>query len=117
MRMSDTEPKINFVLLKNGDEILTKIYQTNDENILCFKEPLIIKRLENQNGFDINLNKWIPYTDDILIQINRNDIVTKSTINESLEEYYDSILNKIDTNVNDNTQDKYILPTDSITLH
>ncbi len=111
-RMSDPVDAINFILMKNGDEVIARVYNTTDDNILCFENPLVIRRLENQNGFDINLNKWIPYTEDILLPVNRNSIVTKTTINSSLEEYYESIVYKIETNneehLNNNIQDKFL---------
>ena len=112
-RMSDPVDAINFILMKNGDEVIARVYNTTDDNILCFENPLVIRRLENQNGFDINLNKWIPYTEDILLPVNRNSIVTKTTINSSLEEYYESIVYKIETNNeehlnNNNIQDKFL---------
>ena len=90
-----------FMLMANGDEVITKMYETDDDNVVCFKNPLIISRYEHETGFNIQLDKWIPYSDNIVFPVNKETIMTHSIINKSLDEYYNNMVNKINNDDQD----------------
>jgi len=90
------EQKIHILMMNNGDEILGRVYETDEKDIICIEKPLIISRYESENGFNIHLNKWVPYSDDTYYLVNTSNIMTHAPVTNNLVKFYSISLDKIE---------------------
>ena len=102
------------IKLISGEEIISKVSYCPDEDKLILDKPLAVENAKQRKGnieiSGFSLKEWITASFDDMFIVNRNHILTITELDETIQEFYEKTLKKIDHNKNLNDQDKNKLP-------
>jgi hypothetical protein len=86
------------IKLSSGEEIIAKVcYLPEEESILVENPKLVDSKNTNKNGKQVNgfiLKDWINSTYDNMFVIKMNQIITMTELDERIQEYYLTNINK-----------------------
>jgi hypothetical protein len=116
MRINESTYPLKVIKLINGDTIIARVDYTEKESNEHFtvSEAMRIVSFdsdyppEDYGASTIALIRWNPFTDDEYITINVNRVITISNVSSTFLKYYESAINKVQT-------EDHILDTDNIT--
>lgn len=84
--------KVYHIRLINGDEIISEIDSENKTSITIIN-PLVVEELKNpETGTSSIILSKYSLSDDSNIKINKNHIMTLTTVNDAIMQYYMSSL-------------------------
>ena len=102
------------IKLISGEEIISKVSYCPDEDKLILDKPLAVENAKQRKGnieiSGFSLKEWITASFDDMFIVNRDHILTITELDETIQEFYEKTLKKIDHNKNLNDQDKNKLP-------
>lgn len=102
------------IKLISGEEIISKVSYCPDEDKLILDKPLAVENAKQRKGnieiSGFSLKEWITASFDDMFIVNRDHILTITELDETIQEFYEKTLRKIDHNKNLNDQDKNKLP-------
>lgn len=80
--------KIYHIRLLNGDEIISEVDSENKTSITVLN-PLVVEELKNpETGTSSIILSKYSLSDDHNIKINKNHIITLTTVNDTIMQYY-----------------------------
>jgi hypothetical protein len=81
------EPKIQHLRLINGDEIIGVVLNESKTSILV-DQPLVVFQQESENGSFLALRKYIPYSSENIINLQRGHVIATTDLHKDIIKYY-----------------------------
>lgn len=80
---------IKAIKLTSGELLVSYVRYHDDMSMVSMLEnPVVIQLIQTEEGINMVLRKWIPYSDDQIYDIPKSQIITHCSVNRELEETY-----------------------------
>ena len=76
------------IKMNNGEDVIGRFIE-EDTNTLIVEDAMVVDVEQHDKGTSIYVTRWVPFTDDKLILINKRSITSILSLRESMADYYE----------------------------